>query len=660
MVTVRKVPGNMEPNLSRVQEGLGWSDKNEIQGVPDSPRENYDSGPSHLPRSFSRSMSMSARKWESSRAPGGSISDTNPPRRNSTPLPSSSSRQTASSGSTLNPRAAEFFLSNPNPVPPQNDVKSNLETRTLGNPASTGSPSEKGSVAAARDQSLDDAAYAATLCLEELEMLDPLLGEEYRAGLFLEEADSASDYQHEILGSRKAAFTRQFLKLQEDAFRAFKSGACTDNGDDDSQVTISQVTFSAPRNQHREETVQQLCSATFAPQLSREDIACTPPAKPDSRISNSSMLGPSQDTNTNGSDPNEEITTDLSSPRAAAEMQAAARKAGEAVNTMEKQLYELEQHLEEFDAEASSGSKPLAPQLSLIRKEYRRTKMCSLDLAGEIANYSRRFSETIIPTCLNNQVPLSERKDALDDYINVARNFGTGAEDIAIQWARIKDQFLKLTASFGGWEGIEEKVKLKDLGYLKEIMANLEVQMESSAHTAKTMNLLLAGAGLTVIAVAAIGLWNFRQAPGKLLGLLCKEITGVQTLAEHTTSVISAGIRPIQNVTGKLHGIREEIQEAEANIHQIEGQIRGLRVRRDQLEELGSRNNTTFSEVIVLCSRIWTRIRVDAVELRGYLESGALNVNRPAFLRSELDKAVKVYILMAGYLRQYAEAINIE
>jgi len=78
-------------------------------------------------------------------------------------------------------------------------------------------------------------------------------------------------------------------------------------------------------------------------------------------------------------------------------------------------------------------------------------------------------------------------------------------------------------------------------------------------------------------------------------------------------------------VAQKPQEIRERSQQVRADIHQEERQIRDIRARRGQLEELAS-NALTLSEVIVLCDRVWAQTRNDAVDLRAYLESGAQNV----------------------------------
>ena len=65
------------------------------------------------------------------------------------------------------------------------------------------------------------------------------------------------------------------------------------------------------------------------------------------------------------------------------------------------------------------------------------------------------------------------------------------------------------------------------------------------------------------------------------------------------------------------------MEQAQNDIDQTENKIRNVRVQRDQLIELGSREATTFSEVIVLCSKIWARTRNDAIDLKEYLEAGA-------------------------------------
>jgi len=295
-----------------------------------------------------------------------STTSTNPPRRNSTPLPSSSSRHTTILGSTLNPRAVEFFPSNLIPTPQPNKFKSDLKTGTSGNPVPAGCPSEKEAEAATRDQLLSDAAYAATLYLEELKALDPSLEleEAYRC-LFLEEVDVARGDQNEISGTRKVALPSQFLKLQEDAFGAFKPGGDTEVRGDASHMTPPPATssplatLSPPHIQQYEETVQQLGSPTIAPQLSSEGI----PPKPGPSTLYPSVPSPPQDTSTNDS-AMVMITADLSSPEVATYWQAAARSAGEEINKMEQQLHMLEQRLEGYDTGASD---PLAPQLKLLR-----------------------------------------------------------------------------------------------------------------------------------------------------------------------------------------------------------------------------------------------------------------------------------------------------
>lgn len=577
---------------------------------------------------------------------GTRTAGTNPSRRNSNPLPSSSAQKSTSlNSSSLNPK-------------PQS--KSNLETGTLGNPVPTGCPSEKGAVTATRDQLLlHDAAYAATLYLEKLEVLGPLLEETYCAGLFMEEAGIAySDDKNEIVGGRKKVeFTSQLLKLQEDAFGAFKLGPGTDKKGGVSTLTHPPTISSPPHNQRYEETVQRLGALTLPLQSPSEDKASTLP-KPDSSILHRSVLSPSQDTSTNNSSLGEATvmsTVDLSSPEAVTEIQAAVRSAGEAVNTTEKRLHQFEQDLEKFDAEACSGSQPLAPQLRQLRTEYCRTKMCSLDLAIKISNYSRRFHEIMIPNCFDNLIPLSERKDAMKDFINEARAFAPASEDIAAQWTHIRDKFLKLVNSFSKWESLEENAKLDDLGHLKQTMMDLQAQLESSTCNSENMKRMLTGAALTVVAATSIGLWKFT---GDFVKLLQKGTTQVQTLGE-PSKIFSTGIKAVQKVIQEPQKIRESLQQVQADIDQKERQVQNLQVQRNQLKELGSREAINLGKAIALCLKIWTRTRNDAVGLMEYLENGERSVSRPAFLRGELDEAFGVYNLMASYLRQYADTITI-
>jgi len=98
-----------------------------------------------------------------------------------------------------------------------------------------------------------------------------------------------------------------------------------------------------------------------------------------------------------------------------------------------------------------------------------------------------------------------------------ARGFATASEDIAAQWALIQERFLKLTDSFSNWGLLDEVAKLGDLGHLKQTMADLEAQMESSTRTAESMNRMLTGATLMTIAITSIGLWKFREASGNLV-----------------------------------------------------------------------------------------------------------------------------------------------
>ena len=337
MVTVVKEPGDKDPKPSR--RGLGGtSDTSSAPRAPDSSCENYGNVPSlspnvapDVPPSSIKSTSMRAReKKTTSRASGGptftadlvvnvtGTTSTNPPQRNSTTLATDSSgpQNTGRLSPTLNPRAAEIFTSNRNSTPQSMGCNSNL---TIGG------------------RLLNDAAYEAT---EELEILDVASFEEvFRARLSLVEANVASDGgQNGILGDRKIAF---------------KPRAGTDMGRD---------------------VPHDMTPPPATPQSPMGGIASTgTPPKPSPSISSPLVLDPSQDTSTNDSILREAIAmvtahADLCSPEAAAEMQAAARRAGEAVNTMEKSLYELEQHLEKFDTEAHSGSEPLAPQLKLLRE----------------------------------------------------------------------------------------------------------------------------------------------------------------------------------------------------------------------------------------------------------------------------------------------------
>ncbi|KAF8439576.1 hypothetical protein BGX38DRAFT_1207577 [Terfezia claveryi] len=660
-ITLGERSGNMDPRQSQLQVALRGSDKTTALGVPGSARENYDNGPLHL---YPKPISRRARKRESSWAPGGSSLMANleingtrttgnmPSRSDSTPLPSSSAQKSTSLNSTLNPCAVAFFPSSLNPKP---QPKSNLETGILGNPVPTGCLSEKGAVAATRNQLLHDAAYAATLYLEELEVLDPLLEETYCAGLLLEEAGIAySDDKNEIMGSRKKVeYTRQLLKLQEDAFGAFEPGAVTDKEEGSSHATYPLAISSPPHSQQYEETVQQLGALPLLPQsLSEEKAGILP--KPDSSNLHRSVLSPSQNTSTNDSPLGEATvmsTADLSPPEAVTEIQAAVRNAKEAVNTTEKRLHQFEQDLEKFDAGACSGSQPLAPQLRRLLTEYRRTKMCSLDLAIKISNNSRRFHEIMIPNCFDNLIPLSERKDAMKDYINEARTFAPASEDITAQWTNIRDKFLKLVNSFSTWELLEENAKLGDLGQLKQTMMDQQAQLESSTRNSENMKRMLTGAALTVVAATSIGLWRFTE---DFVKLLQEGTTHVQTLGEPSKICIKA----VQEVIQQPQKIRESLQEVQADIDQKERQVKSLQVQRNQLKELGSRETINLVEAIALCLKIWTRTRNDAVDLMEYLESGERSVSRPAFLRGELDEALRVYTLMASYLLQYSDTIG--
>lgn len=95
-------------------------------------------------------------------------------------------------------------------------------------------------------------------------------------------------------------------------------------------------------------------------------------------------------------------------------------------------------------------------------------------------------------------------------------------------------------------------------------------------------------------------------------------------------------------VTQKPLETRKSLQQVQADIHQKEKQIQGLRVHRDQLEERGSRDATTLSEVIVLCERILTQTRNDAVDLKNYLESGAHSMK---YVRGIFESCLGLFLI---------------
>ena len=211
-----------------------------------------------------------------------------------------------------------------------------------------------GAVVMARTQVLSDAAYAATLYLEELE--GPESG--------LKEADVAGDGdQNVIFGDTKIQALGRFLKLQEDAFRAFKPGTGMDSrgGSPHAGAAPLSPTPSLLGDKGHMETYQ------LAPQSSWGGISSSS-REPGPNISHSPVPGQSLGTSTNHVAPCElpTIAEDLSSPEAAIEMGAAARRTGQAVNEMGDQLHWMEQQIEKYHAQASSGGKPLAPQLSLL------------------------------------------------------------------------------------------------------------------------------------------------------------------------------------------------------------------------------------------------------------------------------------------------------
>jgi len=101
-----------------------------------------------------------------------------------------------------------------------------------------------------------------------------------------------------------------------------------------------------------------------------------------------------------------------------------------------------------------------------------------------------------------------------------AREFSIASEGIAKQWKQFEGRFRNLTKLLHEWELPEEEANLKKLGDLKRTMMGLEAEMEAGDRRANTLDLMLTGATLTLIAVTSLTIWRFREAPNDLVKLV--------------------------------------------------------------------------------------------------------------------------------------------
>ncbi|KAH8104172.1 hypothetical protein DFH11DRAFT_1651645 [Phellopilus nigrolimitatus] len=331
------------------------------------------------------------------------------------------------------------------------------------------------------------------------------------------------------------------------------------------------------------------------------------------------------------------VAKTITSQDAVPHLETAAADAAAACNAIETMFTNLKRTLASIDAKNIPPKEgPFMPRFKVLNQKFRQIMRDSRDLAVRIAAYGRRFDMVIIPFCNDGSLTTAERKAKVVEFVKDADAFKKSSADMGDSFDGLKDDFSEFVDSFGSWAFNKEGADSKELKQARTELEGLKNKLHKLEHY-----LLAAGGVVSVSLLVAKMSGSFAQY-ATIGGLI---IAGISV-------AVAAGLAIARTSQKKRVAVQQ------ARVDSLDQSISDIKATRDKLEQLGGNYFYIFDKNISFLASIWDHARIDAVEIKEWLEKGEKESARPKYMKISVDETVSVYKTMAGYLYQYADGIG--
>ncbi|OHF02098.1 hypothetical protein CORC01_02677 [Colletotrichum orchidophilum] len=253
---------------------------------------------------------------------------------------------------------------------------------------------------------------------------------------------------------------------------------------------------------------------------------------------------------------------------------------------------------------------PFATQLKALREKYRGIIDDSRRLAARIAVYGTNFDEVVVVLCADKTLSIDQRKKAIADAINEAKEFETQSQKIVDDLGHAEDDFNRLAVKFANWAENQS-------GTLDSQITKLTNELAKLSEKLKNLRNMLIGFGATALVGAAVafgGCWAGPFAP------ICWS----------------------------------EIDDKQAELSRLNGNKETIKRARAELVAAAAVDATKFTANMKSITSIWVAAKADAMEIEEWLRKGA----NLAYMKIQLEHGMALYSKMSEYLSLYASGLD--
>ncbi|SPO02391.1 uncharacterized protein DNG_05064 [Cephalotrichum gorgonifer] len=282
-------------------------------------------------------------------------------------------------------------------------------------------------------------------------------------------------------------------------------------------------------------------------------------------------------------------------------LQESAAKAVEACKNNEDMFNNIMALLLKVDQENIENEEDaFVPRLTDLRGKYRTIIENSRKLAARIAVYGTNFDEVVVAMCADETLSTDERKNAIAEAIEWAKDFETHSKMIADDLKGAQDDFNTLAVSFSQWASVQGQTIDSDIIEIQKSLDELVERLKKLRDT-----LIGFGVGEAVgIGLIIGGFWAGPFAPvftllaiGFGVGLVA---TGIQFAA-----------------------CKSEIDQKNAELAALRAKKASIEEARATLVAGAAVDAKEFVTNITSITNIWQAAQTDALKIQEWLKKGA-------------------------------------